>query len=99
MKKIFIAAVMLLFACAGFAQNNSNNAPLVIKEQGSFLAGGTVIKGEGVYDTHDQTNPHGQTLHGDHAYVSYQIPAVSNPTPMVLSAWSRTIGQDMGNYT
>ena len=84
MKKIFIAAVTLLFACTGFAQNNSNKAPLVIKEQGSFLAGGTFIKGEGVYDTHDQTNPQGQTLHGDHAYVSYQIPAVSNPYPMVF---------------
>ena len=43
MKKIFIAAVTLLFACTGFAQNNSNNAPLIIKEQGSFLTGG--IKG------------------------------------------------------
>ena len=48
MKKLFIAAVTLLFACAGFAQNNTGKAPLVIKEQGSFMAGGIVVKGEGV---------------------------------------------------
>lgn len=34
MKTIFIAAVTLLFACAGFAQNNSNKAPLIIKRTG-----------------------------------------------------------------
>ncbi len=72
MKKIFVAAVMLLFAHAGFTQTNTDKAPLIIREQGSFLAGGTVIKGEGTYDHLDQTNPQGQTLHGDHVYVSYQ---------------------------
>lgn len=46
MKKIFVAAVMLLFAHAGFSQTNTDKAPLIIREQGSFLAGGTVIKGE-----------------------------------------------------
>lgn len=84
MKKIIVAAVMLLFALAEFAQTNIDNAPIIIKEQGSFLAGGTVLKGEGTYDHHDQTNPQGQTLHGDHAYVSYQIPAVSHPYTMVF---------------
>lgn len=79
MKKIFVEAVMLLFAHAGFTQTNTDKAPLIIREQGSFLAGGTVIKGEGTYDHLDQTNLQGQTLHGDHAYVSYQIPAVSHP--------------------
>ena len=75
---------MLLFAHAGFTQTNTDKAPLIIREQGSFLAGGTVIKGEGTYDHLDQTNLQGQTLHGDHAYVSYQIPAVSHPYPMVF---------------
>lgn len=84
MKKIFVEAVMLLFAHAGFTQTNTDKAPLIIREQGSFLAGGTVIKGEGTYDHLDQTNLQGQTLHGDHAYVSYQIPAVSHPYPMVF---------------
>jgi len=36
---------------------------LVLKAQGSFAVGGTVIRG---------TN--GDTFHGDHAYVQYQIP-------------------------
>lgn len=50
MKKIFVEAVMLLFAHAGFTQTNTDKAPLIIREQGCFLAGGTVIKGEGTYD-------------------------------------------------
>ncbi len=84
MRKLFVAAFALLSTCVGIAQNQLTQAPLVIQRQGSFLAGGTVTKGEGVYDTHDQTNPQGQTLHGDHAYVSYQIPAADHPYPMVF---------------
>lgn len=84
MRKFFVTAVALFFVYVGSAQNNISNAPLVIKEQGSFLAGGTVVKGEGVYDTHDQTNPKGQTSHADHAYVSFQIPVDAHPYPMVF---------------
>ena len=47
--------------------------PLIIQEQGSFAAGGTVI-----------TDPEGRTLHGDHAYAFYQVPAGARRYPLVL---------------
>ena len=43
------------------AEKNTN--ALLIAKQGSFAVGGTVVHSEG------------QTFHGDHAYVFYQIPA------------------------
>ena len=46
----------------------------MIQEQGSFAAGGKVITTPGTFDPRTPTNPAGQTLHGDHAYVFYQIP-------------------------
>lgn len=75
---------MLLSAIAVSAQKQTDNGPLVIKAQGSFMAGGTVVKADGVYDTKYQTNPQGQTLHGDHAYVSYQVPVNARSYPMVF---------------
>ena len=42
--------------------------------QGSFAIGGTVITQPGTYNTQQPFKADGQTLHGDHAYVSYQIP-------------------------
>ncbi len=49
MKKLLIAAFALLAATAVYAQEQTANAPLVIKAQGSFLAGGTVVKVDGTY--------------------------------------------------
>lgn len=60
MKKWFIAAFALLAAIVVSAQEQSADATLVIKAQGSFLASGTVVKTDGAYDTKDQTNPQGQ---------------------------------------
>lgn len=62
---------------------------LIIQQQGSFAVGGTVIKNEGTYDNIKRT-PEGQTLHGDHAYITYQIPA--NPRKLPLVFW-HGIGQ------
>ena len=47
--------------------------PLIIQEQGSFAVGGTIIQSPGTFET---ANPGsgGQTLHGDHARVFYQVP-------------------------
>jgi hypothetical protein len=56
---------------------------LLIKEQGSFAVGGTVIKNPGTFDPIKRT-PEGQTFHGDHAYVSYQIPAKTRKYPLVF---------------
>ena len=65
--------------------------PLVIQEQGSFAVGGTVVTAPGTFDPirHGAYNPAdqsvaGQTLHGDHAYVFYQIPADARRLPLVM---------------
>jgi hypothetical protein len=58
-------------------------APLVIREQGSFAVGGTVVTNPGTFDP-IKMSPEGQTFHGDHAYVSYQIPVNARKLPLVL---------------
>ena len=61
----------------------STAEPLVIQEQGSFAVGGTVIQYAGTFDPH-KPGAEGQTFHGDHAYVSYQIPVNARRLPLVL---------------
>jgi pimeloyl-ACP methyl ester carboxylesterase len=56
---------------------------LVIKEQGSFAVGGSVITNPGTFDAIKRT-PEGQTFHGDHAYVFYQIPKDARKLPLVM---------------
>jgi hypothetical protein len=64
--------------------------PLVIQEQGSFAVGGTVVTAPGTFDPIVQgaytptPDPKGQTLHGDHAYVFYQVPANARRLPLVF---------------
>jgi len=57
--------------------------PIVVREQGSFAVGGTVITNPGTYDAINRS-PAGQTIHGDHAYVFYQVPAHARRLPLVL---------------
>ena len=59
------------------------NPPLTIQEQGSFAVGGTVITEPGTYDA-TKTSADGQTLHGDHAYVFYQVPVAARKLPLVF---------------
>ncbi|GAA4424205.1 alpha/beta fold hydrolase [Pontibacter saemangeumensis] len=86
-----ITVSILLAACASIKESRSNGL-LEIKEQGSFAVGGTVITNPGTFDPikDGAFNPtaqssEGQTLHGDHAYVFYQIPA--NPRKLPLVMW------------
>lgn len=88
-----VIALLLFFVVIAMASCNesrvSNESPqsdenyLVIKEQGSFTVGGTVISNPGTFDPYNQT-PEGQTLHGDHAYVFYQVPANARKYPLVM---------------
>jgi quercetin dioxygenase-like cupin family protein len=71
-------------AAAAMSGGNGTHAPLAIEEQGSFAIGGTVISNPGTFDPENQT-PAGQTLHGDHAYVFFQIPV--NPRKLLLVLW------------
>lgn len=61
---------------------------IVIQEQGNFSAGGTVIEVPGEYTSQNFNNwqpyEEGQTYHGDHASVFYQIPEGGNGVPMVF---------------
>jgi hypothetical protein len=57
--------------------------PLMIREQGSFAIGGTVVTNPGTYDATNRS-PSGQTLHGDHAYVFYQVPVHARKLPLVM---------------
>ncbi|HAX44066.1 MAG TPA: alpha/beta hydrolase [Solibacterales bacterium] len=77
-----LCAAVLVPAGAS-AQPAGTPEPLVIQEQGSFAAGGRVIGNPGTFN-HKQPTPDGQTLHGDHAYVFYQIPANRRKLPLVF---------------
>lgn len=95
MRKIgfFLFAVtvsMLISACAS-TKSSTHDGPLIIQEQGSFAVGGTVVSNPGAFDPvkHGAYNPtsqssEGQTLHGDHAYVFYQIPQMARKLPLVF---------------
>jgi Alpha/beta hydrolase family len=58
-------------------------APLMIQQQGSFAVGGTVVTNAGTFNPYKPTRE-GATLHGDHAYVFYQVPVDARRLPLVL---------------
>lgn len=81
-----ISMALLISACTtnGGPTNAEASNVLTIIEQGNFSAGGSVIKNAGTFDGKQIANPAGQTLHGDHASVFYQIPANARPNPLVF---------------
>src|SRR5437762_101517 len=94
-KRIMIGALVLLVGAvitsASAQDTRRKPEPLVIREQGSFAVGGTVVTAPGTFDPIAQgaynpagADPKGQTLHGDHAYVFYQVPANARPQPLVF---------------
>lgn len=86
MKNLFatICIAATLSSCGTAANISSGN--IVIKEQGAFSAGGTVIKSDGVFDAKKPwyETQGGQTRHGDHADVFYQIPPKAKKNAMVF---------------
>ncbi|HCY40303.1 MAG TPA: alpha/beta hydrolase [Prolixibacteraceae bacterium] len=75
---------LLALTLAGFLSfGQSKQKPIILREQGSFAVGGTVITNPGKFDQYNQT-PEGQTFHGDHAYVFYQIPDKARKYPLVM---------------
>jgi pimeloyl-ACP methyl ester carboxylesterase len=58
--------------------------PLVIKEQGSLIAGGGSITQPGAFDPYKPLIPDGQTYHGDHVYAFYQVPVDARPLPILM---------------
>lgn len=74
-----------LFAATVLTGSAFAMKPVTIVDQGSFLAGGTVVTAPGTYKgTTEPTNNAGETLHGDHAYVFYQKPKNAHHNSMVF---------------
>ncbi|WP_229792876.1 alpha/beta hydrolase [Rhodanobacter panaciterrae] len=78
------ASVLCFALCAGTAVNAADHSPLVIKDQGSFAAGGTVTTAPGTFDPRKPLDPAGQSYHGDHAYAFYEIPVNARKYPIVM---------------
>lgn len=76
-------AFSTVIANAAFAQTSPKSEPLVVQEQGSFAVGGTVSATPGTYNNNVPT-AEGQTLHGDHAYVFYQVPQDPRSLPIIM---------------
>lgn len=88
-----LVLAVTLAGCAAPVISRTAGAPepLVILEQGSFAVGGTVVTTPGTFDPVAQgaynpagPDPRGQTYHGDHAYVFYQVPANARRLPLVF---------------
>ena len=93
-----IAVIILFLGChdnsfekAIETEDSFNPLILEIAEQGTFSVGGTVKKSPGAFDPilSGAFNPlnqitDGQTIHGDHASVLYQIPKKAKNLPLVF---------------
>ncbi len=74
--------LFLITSCREVMMEESVHS-LHIQEQGSFAVGGTVIHNPGTFDPYAPT-PAGQTFHGDHACVFYQVPVKARKFPLVF---------------
>jgi hypothetical protein len=83
MHRNYTFLLLCLSATAYFSQVQAQEKPLVIQQQGSFAAGGSVITRPGTFDP-IKRGPEGQSLHGDHAYVFYQLPVQPKKYPLVF---------------
>jgi len=86
--KLLVLVIIIFSSLCVYSQKKQ---PIVILDQGSFAVGGSVITAPGTFDPikHGAFNPanqssEGQTLHGDHAYVFYQIPDKARKLPLVM---------------
>jgi len=88
LSRLWLVALLLgSSACMRGARSDASASTvstlLVLKEQGSFAIGGTVVTSPGTFDPRHPSSE-GGTLHGDHAYVFYQIPVDARPLPLVF---------------
>lgn len=88
-KVAFMVIAMIAMAACTSTKNASNTNQqnmITLKEQGAFSAGGTVVKSDGSFDALKPWNvpQGGQTRHGDHADVFYQIPLNAKHNVMVF---------------
>jgi len=81
--KLIIVLLLFMAITNLSSYAKSKEKLLIIREQGSFAVGGKVITNPGTFNPYNQT-PEGQTFHGDHAYVFYQIPDKARQYPLVM---------------
>ena len=82
---VLITTAALTAATMSCSAVESAEKPIVLEDQGSFAVGGIVIETPGEFSpTGFPAPPEGQTLHGDHAYVQYQIPVDARQYPLVM---------------
>lgn len=80
-----ITSLLLTFAMtATLNAQTVKQKPLIIEKQGSFAVGGKKVTEAGNFDLNNALKPQGQTFHGDHAYVFYQIPAKARQHSLVF---------------
>ncbi len=78
--------ILIILLVIGFnvsVEAQGKQKPIKIEKQGSFAIGGSVKSNPGTFDAITRT-PDGQTFHGDHAYVFYQIPVKAHKYPLVM---------------
>lgn len=85
---LLVALLVGATACARGARRDTPvttpaGSALMLKEQGSFAVGGTVVTSPGTFDPLHPSAA-GGTLHGDHARVFYQVPVDARPLPLVF---------------
>jgi len=80
----YLVTVTLVLVVAVSLHAQKRQKPLTIARQGSFAIGGTKMTESGNFDVNDALKPQGQTFHGDHAYVFYQIPVKARKYPLVF---------------
>lgn len=80
----YIGAVFILLATTHALHAQPKLKPLSIEQQGSFAIGGTKHTEAGQFALDNALKPQGQTFHGDHAYIFYQIPVKARKYPLVF---------------
>jgi len=92
-----LMAAFLFTSAKAQETQKSKSDPLMIQEQGSFAVGGSVTTAPGTFDPIKQgsynpagTDPAGQRLHSDHAYVFYQVPSTRRRSTSSSGRWFPT---------
>jgi len=81
---IILLAVLCCLSSCKLLKQRSVSESISIQTQGSFAIGGVKKTEPGKFDLKDALKPAGQTYHGDHAYIFYQIPTSSKRYPLVF---------------
>lgn len=79
-----LSIVLSLSSACKVISPHADSTALIIKTQGSFAVGGTQKKEPGTFNVNDALKPAGQTYHGDHASVFYQIPVHPKRYPLIF---------------